>query len=125
MIARTWRGSTAAADADAYLNYLRRTGLGAYAATAGNRGVVGLRRVRDGRAEFLLLSLWESMDSVRRFAGADPGRAVFYPEDDRFLIERDVRVDHFDVVHMAGVALRAAAPAAERRPWYETLVRMR
>jgi hypothetical protein len=26
------------------------------------------------------------------------GRAVFYPEDDRFLISRDDQVDHYEVV---------------------------
>jgi heme-degrading monooxygenase HmoA len=98
MIARTWRGATAAADAEAYLEYLRRTGLAEYAATPGSRGTFALRRMVDGRAEFLLVSLWESEDAVRRFAGDDIGRAVFYPEDDRFLVDRDHHVDHFDVV---------------------------
>ena len=36
---------------------------------------------------------------MRGFAGDDIGRAVFYPEDDRFLVERDDHVDHFEVVH--------------------------
>jgi heme-degrading monooxygenase HmoA len=98
MIARTWRGATEAAHADAYLEYLRRTGLAAYADTPGNHGVLALRRVVDGRAEFLLLTLWESEAAVRRFAGDDIGRAVFYPEDDRFLVDRDRHVDHYDVV---------------------------
>jgi len=40
---------------------------------------------------------WESMASVRAFAGDDPSRAVYYPEDDRFLIERGAIVDHYDV----------------------------
>lgn len=99
MIARIWRGSTRAEDAEAYLAYLHRTGLSDYAATPGHRGTVTLRRVVDGRAEFLLLTLWESMDSVRAFAGADVGAAVFYDEDARFLVEREERVAHFEVVH--------------------------
>ena len=98
MIARIWRGATAAGDADAYLDYLHRTGLAAYAATPGNRGTLTLRRVVDGRAEFVTLSLWESLDAVRAFAGPEPERAVFYPEDDRFLVDRDLHVTHFDVV---------------------------
>jgi heme-degrading monooxygenase HmoA len=99
MIARTWRGVTAAADADAYLAYLERTGLAAYRATPGNLGVTTLRRRVDGdRVEFVLVSLWESMDAVRAFAGPTPDRAVFYPEDDRFLIDRDLDVRHYEVV---------------------------
>ena len=98
MIARIWSGATRAADADVYLEYLRRTGLAEYVDTPGNAGVIALRRIVDGKAEFLLLTLWESDEAVRRFAGDDPSRAVFYPEDDRFLIERDESVDHYEVV---------------------------
>jgi heme-degrading monooxygenase HmoA len=99
MIARIWKGATKAGDAESYLQYLERTGLAEYAATPGHRSTLALRRIAEGRAEFLLLTLWDSMDAVRSFAGADPERAVFYPEDDRYLVERDEHVTHFDVVH--------------------------
>ena len=94
MLARTWRGVTKAADADAYLTYLEQTGLKNYRATPGNLGAYCLRRIDNGRAEFLLVTLWESMDAIRRFAGEAPDRAVFYPEDERFLIDRDLPVPH-------------------------------
>ena len=97
-VARLWRGSTKTGDADHYLEYLRATGLAGYARTAGHRETITLRRMHDGRAEFLLVSLWDSMDAVREFAGDQPEQAVFYPEDDRFLVARDDRVTHFDVV---------------------------
>jgi heme-degrading monooxygenase HmoA len=98
MIARIWRGVTSSKDADAYLAYLKRTGLAAYRATPGNHAVFALRRIVKDRAEFLLLTLWDSDEAIRQFAGADPDRAVFYPEDERFLVEKGERVDHFDVV---------------------------
>jgi heme-degrading monooxygenase HmoA len=50
------------------------------------------------RAEFFLVSLWESEESIRQFAGDDIEKAVFYPEDDRFLVERDNHVSHYEVV---------------------------
>jgi heme-degrading monooxygenase HmoA len=99
MIARTWRGATRAEDTEAYLRYLHETGFRAIRETPGNIGALGLRRIVDGKAEFLVVSFWESEDAVRRFAGNDPERAVFYPEDDRFLVERDNHVSHFEVVH--------------------------
>ena len=102
MIARIWRGATKAEDADAYLEYVNETGLTQYRATPGNLGVLALRRVVDGRAELLLLTLWESEEAIRRFAGDDIGRAVFYPQDERFLVDKDDRVSHFDVVFEAG-----------------------
>lgn len=107
MIARTWAGATRAADADACLDYLHATGLAAYRATPGNRGVLALRRVEGDRAEFLLLTLWDSESAIRRFAGDDIGRAVFYPEDERFLVTRDEHVNHYEVVFRDEVALRA------------------
>jgi heme-degrading monooxygenase HmoA len=98
MIARSWRGATRARDADAYLKYLHRTGLAEYRKTPGNRGVLGLRRIVEDKAEFLLISLWDSRESIQKFAGEDIEKAVFYPEDERFLVERDEHVSHYEVV---------------------------
>jgi heme-degrading monooxygenase HmoA len=98
MIARVWSGATHADDADAYLDYLHRTGLAEYSNTPGHRRTITMRRIAGDRAEFLLVTLWDSLDAVRAFAGDDLERAVFYPEDDRFLVARDDRVSHYDVV---------------------------
>lgn len=98
MIARTWRGATKAADGDAYVEYLHKTGIHEYKATPGNKGVIALRRERDGKTEFFLVSLWEGWDAIKAFAGPNPDKAVFYPEDDRFLVERDNHVDHYEVI---------------------------
>jgi heme-degrading monooxygenase HmoA len=98
MIARTWRGATKAKDGEAYLEYLYRTGFAEYRKTPGNRGVLGLRRIVKDRAEFLLVSLWESEEAIRQFAGDDIEKAVFYPEDERFLVDREDRVSHYEVV---------------------------
>ncbi|HEV7994308.1 MAG TPA: hypothetical protein VGP25_20960 [Gemmatimonadaceae bacterium] len=99
MIARVWKGATRADDAEPYLDYLRESGLAEYARTPGHRRTITLRRIAEGRAEFVLVTLWDSMDAIRGFAGEDIERAVFYPEDDRFLVARDDRVTHYDVVH--------------------------
>jgi heme-degrading monooxygenase HmoA len=98
MIARTWRGWTSAADADRYVEFLHQTGVREYRETPGNRGVLMLRRIAGERAEFLLVTLWESMDAVRAFAGEDESVAVFYPEDDAFLVDRERHADHFEVL---------------------------
>jgi heme-degrading monooxygenase HmoA len=98
MIARTWRGVTRAKDAETYLDYLHRTGLAEYRKIEGNRGVLALRRIVDDRAEFLILSLWESEEAIRQFAGDDIEKAVYYPEDEKFLVEHEDRVNHYEVV---------------------------
>jgi heme-degrading monooxygenase HmoA len=101
MIARTWAGATRASDADAYLDYLHATGLAEYRNTPGNRGVLALRRIAGDRAEFLLVTLWDSDEAIRGFAGDDIERAVFYAEDDRYLVAREERVHHYEVVYQA------------------------
>ncbi|HZI10405.1 MAG TPA: hypothetical protein VE153_08400 [Myxococcus sp.] len=106
MLARTWRGVTTTADSDAYLSYLEETGLSCYRETPGNLAAYCLRRSEGGRTEFLLVTLWESMEAVRRFAGETPERAVFYPEDDRYLIARDEHVHHYEVPFAAPAPLR-------------------
>ncbi len=97
MIMRRWRGAVRAADADAYLAHQSRTGVAEYRATPGNRGVFVLTRPFDDLVEVITLSLWDSMEDVRRFAGEHPEVAVFYPGDDDLLVEKDVHVDHYDV----------------------------
>jgi heme-degrading monooxygenase HmoA len=101
VIARTWRGLTRAADADEYVEYLQRTGIAEYRATEGNRAAYILRRDVGERTEFVTFTLWDSLDAVRGFAGGDVERAVFYPEDDRFLVERETTVAHFEVIEPA------------------------
>jgi heme-degrading monooxygenase HmoA len=98
MIARIWRGFTREADKDTYFEYLQKTGLPDYASIPGNGGVWVLRRVREGKAEFTLISLWESYEAIKAFAGADYEKAVYYPEDKKFLLELEPHVAHYEVL---------------------------
>jgi heme-degrading monooxygenase HmoA len=73
-----------------------------YRATPGNRGVWMLRRDReDGITEYTMLTLWSSLDAIKAFAGDDISVAKFYPEDDRFLVERDTFALHWGVEQAA------------------------
>jgi len=74
---------------------MQETGIAGYASTPGNRGVWMLRCDIDETTEFLMFTLWDSLDSVNAFAGQDYETAVFYPEDDRFLTERDPTATHY------------------------------
>lgn len=98
MIARNWHGRVPAAQADAYLAYLLRTGIPDYQRTPGNRGVFVFRRIEGGEAHFLLTSLWESLDAIRAFAGDDLERARYYPEDTAYLLELEPKVTHYEVL---------------------------
>ncbi|HEY2442460.1 MAG TPA: hypothetical protein VGI31_04960 [Streptosporangiaceae bacterium] len=98
MIARIWRGVVRAENAAAYADYVKRTGFEEYKETAGNRGAWLLQRVDGDRAELITMSLWESREAIVGFAGQDIDKAVYYPEDERFLIERDLTVRHYEVI---------------------------
>ena len=98
MIARIWQGRVPASKGDAYYEYLLQTGVPEYAATPGNQGVQVLRRTEDGVTHFLLLTLWDSVAAIKRFAGEDFERAKYYAADDEFLLEREPCVQHFEVL---------------------------
>ena len=98
MIARTWTGAVLRADADAYADYIRATGFAEYGQTPGNRGAWMLRRDDGDRTEFITLSLWDSVDAIKAFAGEDIEAAVLYPEDERYLIDGESSVTHYEVV---------------------------
>jgi heme-degrading monooxygenase HmoA len=98
MIARTWTGAVLREDADAYADYIRETGFAEYGRTAGNRGAWMLRRDEGDRTEFITLSMWDSVEAIKAFAGEDIEAAVLYPEDERYLIDGESRVAHYDVV---------------------------
>jgi uncharacterized damage-inducible protein DinB/heme-degrading monooxygenase HmoA len=121
MIARSWDGLTKSKLADPYADYIKQTGFRDLAGTSGNRGVFLLSR-REGEAtRFRVMSLWDSMDGIRRFAGEDPERARYYPEDERFLDALPPHVEHFEVVASCG-GRPAGAEAAELARDVETLV---
>jgi len=97
MIVRIWRGWTRPDDSEAYAAYVEETGIAAYRATPGNQGAHLVSRLDGDSIEFLTISFWNSQESIRRFAGDDIESAVFYPEDDRFLVDRETFVRHYRV----------------------------
>jgi heme-degrading monooxygenase HmoA len=65
---------------------------------AGFQGLYLLRRRGLEEIEFLVLTLWESMDAVRAFAGDEPELAVVEPEARAALVRFDRTVSHYEVV---------------------------
>ncbi len=98
MITRIWHGVTAAAKAEEYLDYLNETGIPYYRSTEGNLSVYVLRRQEGESAHFLTLSLWESMEVISGFAGPDPEKARYYPENEEYLLDFEPTVEHYEVL---------------------------
>ena len=89
MIARIWQGRTLPGMGRAYMSYLEQTGLKEYKATEGCKDVLVSTRELGDVTEYLLITIWDSMEAVGRFAGPEPERAIYYPEDDRYFPEEE------------------------------------
>jgi heme-degrading monooxygenase HmoA len=104
VIARTWSGTTSTADAPRYVAHLEKSVLPGLKDIAGHRGAYVLRRA-DGAAErFIVMTLWESLDAIRRFAGDDAEAAVVPPAAQALLTAYDRRAVHYEVVHAETVS---------------------
>jgi heme-degrading monooxygenase HmoA len=89
VIIRTWHGRTRAEDAAAYEAFLRERAAPDYASIPGLLRAVFTRRDESDGAHFLLVTFWDGLEAVKAFAGADPAKAKYYPEDDRYLLEKE------------------------------------
>jgi heme-degrading monooxygenase HmoA len=99
MILRMWKGQSTDEKAGAYARYATQTVFPKLRKIEGHRGAYLLRRPISGGVEFVVLTLWDSMESVHKFAGADADKAVVEPEAQSFLSGFDDFVTHFDVVN--------------------------
>jgi len=100
MIARVWHGRVPVEKADGYAKYLAASELGvrAYQAVEGNRGATLLRRVDGQEVHFLLISFWESSESIRRYTGRHIERAQYFSYDLECLVEPEPTVAHYEVL---------------------------
>ncbi len=97
MIARIWHGSTSNENARAYLGFLRKTATKEFRRIKGNRGAFILVRESDSQTEFMVISLWESMAAIKRFAGKDHNKPVYYVTDSEYLLRLTSSVKHYKV----------------------------
>jgi heme-degrading monooxygenase HmoA len=98
MITRVWRGRTRVSGADEYGTFLKETAYPDYGGVEGNRGWLLLRRTDAESVEFMFVSFWDSMEALRRYAGAEPNHPKYYAEDRAALLELPERADHYEVV---------------------------
>jgi len=109
MIARIWQAKTRPGLGEAYQSYLEKTGLKDYRATPGLKQLLVLRRELGDQTEYLLITIWEDLEAIKRFAGPTPELAVYYPDDDEFLAPGELRpeVVHFNLVSNEDYSLPA------------------
>ena len=105
MIVRMWRGQARAANADAYERFVTTKVFAELPAIQGHRGAYLLKRpistANGDEVEFIAVTLWESLASIRGFAGEKIDRAVIEPEARAVLSSFDDFVRHFELAHAA------------------------
>ncbi len=100
MIVRVWSGRTTQAKAHDYERFLKETAYPDYGDVQGNGGWFLLRRQEGSAVRFMFVSLWESMEALRRYAGDSPERPRYYPEDRAALLELPESADNYELVDM-------------------------
>lgn len=98
MIARIWHGWTAPANADAYENLLRTRILPGIQQAHDCKGIHLFRRAAGDEVEFITLLFFDSLDTIRKFAGEDYAVAVVPPEARKLLARFDQRSQHYETV---------------------------
>jgi heme-degrading monooxygenase HmoA len=98
MISRQWRGVARRSDAEWYISHLRNHTFPQLSGIPGFVNASILRRnVADG-IEFRIVTTWDSIGAVRKFAGENPEHAVVPDEVQKMMVNYDRTVDHFEVV---------------------------
>ena len=109
-ILREWRAEIRRTNSEDYVSYIRSTGLADYRKTPGNLGaLIAVREIDMERVEVITMSLWESWEAIREFAGDPPDRARYYPKDDEYLLTRPEKVKHYEAY---GELMRVGGTAA-------------
>lgn len=94
IITRIWHGRTRAVDADEYLKFVTEMAPADYKRIAGNLSVEIWRELEGDVCHFWTVTKWDSVESIKQFAGDDYERAKYYAEDERYLLEFEPTVRH-------------------------------
>ena len=97
MIARIWNGKTKIEDYEEYTEFLISRAIPDYKKTKGFVKLTFLRSINKDIGHFKLITFWENLEVIKNFAGEDFEKAKYYPEDEKFLLEFEEKVSHYEV----------------------------
>ncbi len=101
MIVRLWHGRVNISKADEYAEFMKERAAPDYGSVDGLHKLVFTRRDEGDVTHFLLITFWDSMESVKKFAGEHPEKAKYYPEDDDFLLEKEAESVMYEIFYQA------------------------
>ncbi len=98
-IMRLWHGKVAINQADEYEKFMIDKAAPDYTSVDGLLKLYFQRRNENTIAHFLLVTIWDSLESIKKFAGAEPELAKYYPEDDNFLLEKEKHSSLYEIFY--------------------------
>jgi len=98
MILRMWKARSTAGGAADYIRHATTKVFPKIRGIEGHKGEYLLRREVEDKVELIVLTLWDSIETIRKFAGPEPNKALVEPEARAVLTSFDKYVTHFEVV---------------------------
>lgn len=99
MIARYWKGIVKPNMAQAYMEHLQEDTLDIVSDMKGFRGASVLKKEVSNGVEFVVITEWDSIDTIAQFSGKDLEKAVVPDLAKSMMVTYDDRVIHYEVVH--------------------------
>lgn len=99
MILRKWTGRVRTEDREDFCAYISRSSGRDSSRTPGNLGFqIVARQLDDGISEVTTLSWWDSIESIKAFAGDQPEFARYYDGDQKYILEQPRFIEHYSVI---------------------------
>ena len=98
-IMRLWHGEVPKEKGDTYEQFLLDRAVPDYSATPGLKKIYFQRRNEAEVTHFLVITIWDCLDSIKLFAGESPNISKYYPEDDDFLINKEKHVRMYNIFY--------------------------
>jgi heme-degrading monooxygenase HmoA len=98
MIARFWRGWATLEQAELYRRHFRDNVQPHIEALSGFGGAWLLEKSENGEVEFLAVTHWQSLESIKAFAGDDISQAKVEPQARAALSRFETAATHYEIV---------------------------
>lgn len=106
MIERHWKGIAKVQEAGNYIQHLQSKTFPHVAGLAGFIRASILKRPVDNGVEFLIITVWDSLESIKAFAGAQVEVANVPLEARNMMVEFEPYAKHYEVVEGTGQSLQ-------------------
>ena len=98
-IMRLWHGEVSIEKADDYEKFMIEKAAPDYSSINGLLNLYFQRKDEITKAHFLLVTIWDSLESIKKFAGEEPEIAKYYLEDDDFLLEKEKHTMMYNIFY--------------------------